>query len=749
MCSVGWRGADQFSYLRSCGGSESQRAVCRRDSANGGSDSLSDALPPARQIGRMIVTPNVLDPRKRSCRPGASASSRKCRESTGTMLLGTFLAASLASTATAAQVASPSHASYPPEFFAEAAPTTALDMVRRLPGFSLNPGANVRGLAGSAPNIVINGRTPVTRSESITAILGRIPADQVERIDVLRGSAPGIDFQGHDVVANVIRRQTRTAWGAGTAAATYTNGYLHPSFTGEAGYSDQRTSADGSVTIYRSHGFDDNSLVLLYGPSGQLLQRSRLNTDFENSGISGSARLDRRISEATRIALNGSYSVSDAMSSILAETILTEATAKDYDYSSESKNEYADLGAELETQLNGSSTLRLNLIRTFGSYRSADTYEDPFYQALSLSRYKSGESIGRAVVTTSARKELSLEAGIEAAINDVDQSFQLFESGSEVEIPSDEVRIKERRLQGHAEARWAASPKLSLVATLRAEASRLRLRGDDPHERQFFFVKPRLALTYSPRSDTSFKLRLEREVSQLAFSDFVASAALDTLIIKAGNPRLGPEKAWTFEAEAERRFWNKGAANLRLIHSKVSDVIDFFPVENRFDAIGNIGDATRWSVNGNLTLPLDRFGIRGGLLRTSAAWRWSRVTDPTTGLSRRLSRQQPFAGSVRFSQDLAKPKGTWGAEIHAATFSRRYRFTEEEFVKGTKRYQLFFEHKPSPVWTIRTDFVFAEGFSVNRRTFFEPNRASGRIVGIEERRSRSHSSVSLSIRRAF
>jgi len=622
-------------------------------------------------------------------------------------------------------------------------------MVGRLPGFTLDSGTSVRGLAGSAPNILINGRTVVTRSESITALLARIPADQVERIDVLRGSAAGIDFQGHDVVANVVRKQTRATWAAATAALRYTNDYLHPSLTGEGGYGDGRTSADGTFTVYKSRGFDDHSLLLLFGPNGQLNRRSRLATEYENSGISGSARLDRHISEDTRVALNGGYTGTDARSSIVASTILSDATVEDYVYSSKGKNEYADLGAELETQLNGSSTIRLNVIRTFGSYRSADIYEDPFYQALSLSRYKSSESIARAVVTASARRELNLEAGIEAAINDVDQSFQLFESGSEVEIPSDDVSIKERRLQGHAEARWAASPKLSLVGTVRVEASQLRLRGDDPHERQFFFVKPRLALTYSPRSDTSFKLRLEREVSQLSFSNFVASAALDTLIIEAGNPRLGPEKAWTFEAEAERRFWEKGAANLRLIYSSVSDVIDFFPVENRFDAIGNIGDATKWSVNGNVTLPLDRFGIRGGLLRTSGTWGWSRVTDPTTGLSRRLSRQQPFAGSVRFSQDMARPKGTWGAEYHPATWSRRYRFREEEFVEGTDRYQLFFEHKPSPAWTIRTDFAFAEGFSLNRRTLFEPNRASGRIDGIEERLSRSHSSVSLSIRRAF
>ena len=34
---------------------------------------------------------------------------------------------------------------------------------------------------------------------------------------------------------------------------------------------------------------------------------------------------------------------------------------------------------------------------------------------------------------------------------------------------------------------------------------------------------------------------------------------------------------------------------------------------------------------GSFSLPLDRFGISGGLIKANATWRNSRVTDPTTG----------------------------------------------------------------------------------------------------------------------
>ncbi|MFZ5728991.1 MAG: TonB-dependent receptor, partial [Pseudomonadota bacterium] len=40
--------------------------------------------------------------------------------------------------------------SYPPAFFADAQPTTALEMVERLPGFALDVGDDVRGFEGAA-----------------------------------------------------------------------------------------------------------------------------------------------------------------------------------------------------------------------------------------------------------------------------------------------------------------------------------------------------------------------------------------------------------------------------------------------------------------------------------------------------------------------------------------------------------------------------------------------------------------------
>jgi TonB-dependent Receptor Plug Domain len=94
---------------------------------------------------------------------------------------------------------------YPASFFAEARPNTAYDMTSRLPGFTFDDGNTARGFAGTAGNVLINGRRPTSKTDDLQSILQRIPASDVERIDLIRGGAPGIDMQGQTVVANVIR----------------------------------------------------------------------------------------------------------------------------------------------------------------------------------------------------------------------------------------------------------------------------------------------------------------------------------------------------------------------------------------------------------------------------------------------------------------------------------------------------------------------------------------------------------------
>src|SRR5208283_5229351 len=76
---------------------------------------------------------------------------------------------------------------YEAAFFADARPNTAYDMISRVPGFSFDDGNTARGFAGTAGNVLIDGQRPTSKTDDLQSILQRIPAPDVERIEVIRG----------------------------------------------------------------------------------------------------------------------------------------------------------------------------------------------------------------------------------------------------------------------------------------------------------------------------------------------------------------------------------------------------------------------------------------------------------------------------------------------------------------------------------------------------------------------------------
>ena len=96
---------------------------------------------------------------------------------------------------------------FTPDFFTAQRPNTALDMVNRVPGFSVDDGSGARGFEGAVGNVLINNNRPASKNDSGSNVLSRTPAGQVERIELIRGGAAGIDMQGFSVVVNVILKK--------------------------------------------------------------------------------------------------------------------------------------------------------------------------------------------------------------------------------------------------------------------------------------------------------------------------------------------------------------------------------------------------------------------------------------------------------------------------------------------------------------------------------------------------------------
>src|SRR5262249_10141919 len=155
----------------------------------------------------------------------------------------------------------------------------AYDMVLRVPGFSFDDGSAARGFAGAAGNVLIDGQRPASKTDDLISILRRIPVSQVERIDLIRGGAPGIDMQGKTVVVNVIRGKGQGFHGVAALAAYKPEGIpIDPQIRLEGTWRDGDHTLEASLLLARYH--DDSQASGphdIFSPGGALLDSSRMS----------------------------------------------------------------------------------------------------------------------------------------------------------------------------------------------------------------------------------------------------------------------------------------------------------------------------------------------------------------------------------------------------------------------------------------------------------------------------------------
>ena len=94
---------------------------------------------------------------------------------------------------------------YQRNYFNQYNPQTAWDIIDRLPGFTLDSGEDLRGFGATAGNVLIDGERPSSKTGGIVDALNRMPANLIERVEVIRGVAGNSEAAGQAVVANLIQ----------------------------------------------------------------------------------------------------------------------------------------------------------------------------------------------------------------------------------------------------------------------------------------------------------------------------------------------------------------------------------------------------------------------------------------------------------------------------------------------------------------------------------------------------------------
>jgi outer membrane receptor protein involved in Fe transport len=595
--------------------------------------------------------------------------------------------------------------SYPPTFFAAQRPANASEMLARIPGFTLDYGAFVRGFEGAAGNVLIDGQRPTSKSDNLNAILARIPAAKVERIDVIRGGAPGVDMQGKPVVANVILKTDQGFRGqveANTSIVKDGRPLGGLEFQASGGIKDASWEASGLFAKGFS-GLLGDGVGQEASTDGRPGRRTSITTEDDGRLEQVTGAYERPLAGG-KLRLNGLAYHDDLKLEEDDRDIVSGAVESSDDLTIDDSRE---LGATFSRPLSARTKLELvGLYQTNGLDLTSAFAADGSRQLFAIDR-TTRESIARAVLKQTRTETLSGEIGAEAADNRLESRTRFEIDGAAVPVPAANVEVREKRGEAFVKASWRLSPAWSLDGQLRYERSTISSEGDVVLSKTLSYLKPRLLVTWSARPATQVRLRIEREVGQLDFDAFVAQASLNSATgVTAGNPDLEPERAWVVEAAVEQRFWGRGALVVTATHSEVQGVVDRGPVFTAtgvFDRPANIGDGTRDALKVDVTVPLERFGLTGAQFKGFVVRRWSTVEDPTTFTSRRISAQKPVEWEAHFTQDLPARNTTWGASLYGGYQRVYYRFNAVDAYKLDPFLMVFAEWRPQRDINIRAE----------------------------------------------
>ena len=609
------------------------------------------------------------------------------------LLLILLLSGAIFSTSALAQepTTNDSTVTYPAEFFAQYEPFSVNDMLDRIPGISVargdagggnggpgsSSGSSRRGLGLGGDQILINGRRTTGKENEGNSQLSRIPANQVQYIEIIRGTSGELDVRGGSQVINIVLLEAESS---SSIAYEINADYLHDgelkpggkvSLTGQRGALDYLFSAESEPRWERRKGFE-NSFLADGTPNDNI---SRVTTT-DLQPLVFSANLGYEFGENDISHINAQYEDRDAPftdeRTIFNFVGVPRKDTVQFD-DTNNTSEFWEIGGDYEhTFANNARWKTLFIVnkKEDDSLRErfdigATTREKDLFLS-NFNRYQ--ERIIRSSYSLAFAGSQNLEFGIERAETILDSSLQLgLFSGSGIasqlfgglpEVNNASATVEELRDESFIIHNWQINNRMSFESTLILETSEISQSGDVSKKRDFDFIRPKVDYRFDITPSLQLRATVERDVSQLSFNDFTANtnSGDDDQNTIAGNPELRQEQSWRYDLNLEYRFNDdNGVVSSNIYYHDLEDVIDRVDVSTLTtiqSANGNIGDGERYglSLNGSLRLSvIDQPGI---LVTAGLDLESSSVTDPFLGIDRRLNRQGRGSYSLGFRHDM-------------------------------------------------------------------------------------------------
>jgi outer membrane receptor protein involved in Fe transport len=699
---------------------------------------LSQALVElARQSGRnLLFSPDVVKGR----RSAPVAGAKSFESALDTMLSGSGLAGTIAAdgsvTITAARLAStlastgPETAAeivvnadlyfrnrtndinpvlaYDYEFFQRFEPLSVGEMMKRLPSITFASdvleydAVSVRGLPPGYTQILINGRRAPGGEADRSFYVDRVPAELVERIEIIRSPRADQPSEGVAATLNIITKDS----------ANFTGGFAKVGIL--INEPDGQVRPTGSLA-YAGKISDSTSYWLSGSYQGRRNPKTKI-TEFYDGDFEEFVGLEEQqdIRDGVDISLNGEITTAIGEGTLRATGLFID-TNRDEDELSLVFEGDDPLNLELDEveiqrerisqqtyaiTLDGKWPLwggELGLAFGWSGFRedsNSETDEGDIVDEAELVEIETlnivDDELGGTISYTTQLGGVSLKAGIDFLSKQRNGENLVFEvDGEDIsdETPPGSIfTISEMRIDPYVRLTGELADGFTFDAGLRYETTSRTVTSDESTaENSAGMANPSFNLRYAFDAQSQLRFSAARTVRRPGydlispFTQEESPADEDELV---GNPDLRNESSWGIDFGYERRIGGNGVVGLNIFYRDISDVIELVNTGVETEAGGrvyqpqNIGQGQTWGIEFDLSTSLDFVGLPDTGIYANYTWLDSRITDPFTGEDRQFNDQPHHIYNFGFIQNFRDPGISFGASYSGRSSSMSSNFDE-------------------------------------------------------------------------
>ncbi|MEZ5526893.1 MAG: TonB-dependent receptor [Gammaproteobacteria bacterium] len=608
---------------------------------------------------------------------------------------------------------------YPASYFAEYSPVNAQDMLVRIPGMesvagssggsqqrgNASRGGRGLGSGGGGTQIMINGKRTAGKDNDTKSQLARITADQVNYIELIRGTSGDLDVRGGTQVVNIVlfEQLSNTSLSYDLTGSYYDDGVSKPG--GLLSYGGQADALSYLFSAVAEPKYDhrvstEHSILPGYVPNDRIQEeRIRKQTIYTVS-----TNLGYDFGERSSARFNALYAESDDPTTVDRQTTdlagIAPVTLREREDIPGQRSNW-EIGGDYEYRLDSGSRFKTLFIANendSGSVRERYGFAADGSQAKNLYLNSASvlqERIVRGSYTMDAFGQ-NLEFGAERAQTILDSSLRLGVASSTgiaspdwgglvpVKVANANTRVEELRYEPFLIHNWRITPRMSLETSLVYETSEISQSGDATNSRNFSFFKPKLDYRFDINPQMQLRLLVEKVVRQLSFTDFVAATDNDDndSNTMAGNTNLRPDYWWNYNLTAEYRLSDDlGVISANFYHHRHVDFMQRIDVSRPGgpleSAPGNLGKADMLVFELKGSLRMTPFGMPNVLVTSLASARDSWVRDPFTSEIHRFNNYTRGQFELGFRHDVPQWRLNYGVNM------------KNDIDGGTKRWDIY------------------------------------------------------------